>query len=68
MDVSTSMNYHRETFYLSVNFFDRYLGLVSDVKHNNVQLIGVTCLVIASKIEEEYGADIKEFAYLTGKE
>jgi cyclin E len=31
---------HRETFYLAVDFIDRYLGTTSDMPKTRVQLIG----------------------------
>jgi len=56
---------HRETFYLSADFFDRYMSRKIDVPKTKLQLIGVTCLFIASKIEEIYPPKLQEFAYVT---
>merc|ERR1719285_1597083 len=57
---------HRETFYLAVDFFDRYLGVTADpVPKNRLQLIGVSCLFIGAKIEEIYPPKLQEFAYVT---
>lgn len=56
---------HRETFYLAVDFIDRFLGSAPAVPKNRLQLIGVTCLFIASKIEEIYPPKLQEFAYVT---
>jgi cyclin E len=58
---------HRETFYLAVDFLDRYLGISSNVPKNRLQLIGVTCLFIGAKLEEIYPPKLQEFAYVTGK-
>ena len=57
---------HRETFYLAVDFLDRYLGLTDSVPKNRLQLIGVTCLFIGAKLEEIYPPKLQEFAYVTG--
>ncbi len=58
---------HRETFYLAVDFLDRYLGISSNIPKNRLQLIGVTCLFIGAKLEEIYPPKLQEFAYVTGK-
>lgn len=41
---------HRETYYLAMDYIDRYLSLHTDVPKNQLQLIGITCLFIASKV------------------
>merc|ERR1712002_133249 len=56
---------HRETFYLAVDFIDRFLSVAPAVPKNRLQLIGVTCLFIAAKIEEIYPPKLQEFAYVT---
>lgn len=56
---------HRQTFYLAVDFLDRYLGLAEPVPKNRLQLIGVTCLFIGAKLEEIYPPKLTEFAYVT---
>ncbi len=58
---------HRETFYLAVDFLDRFLGISSNIPKNRLQLIGVTCLFIGAKLEEIYPPKLQEFAYVTGK-
>lgn len=42
---------HRETFYLAQDFFDRFMLTQKDVNKNMLQLIGITSLFIASKLE-----------------
>merc|ERR1712042_209169 len=57
---------HRETFYLAVDFIDRFLGITADpVPKNRLQLIGVTCLFVGAKLEEIYPPKLQEFAYVT---
>lgn len=41
---------HRETYYLAMDYIDRYLSIHHDVPKNQLQLIGITCLFIASKV------------------
>ncbi|XP_050680525.1 G1/S-specific cyclin-E, partial [Leptidea sinapis] len=56
---------HRETFHLTVDYLDRYLTETLDVQKGSLQLIGITCLFIAAKVEEVYPPKIGEFAYVT---
>lgn len=42
---------HRETFFLAADFIDRYMTARDDVQKYQLQLIGVTALFIAAKIE-----------------
>lgn len=52
-----------ETLYLTVNLLDRYLE-VQAVRHQELQLIGVTVMFIASKFEEIYPPEVKDFVYI----
>jgi cyclin E len=56
---------NRDTYYLSVDFIDRYLSYQTDVPKQQLQLIGITCLFIAAKVEEIYPPKMSEFAYVT---
>jgi hypothetical protein len=42
---------HRETYYLAMDMFDRFMDARNNVRKEQLQLLGVTCLFIASKIE-----------------
>ena len=42
---------HRESYYLAIDFIDRYLLTVRDVQKQQLQLIGITALFIAAKLE-----------------
>ena len=55
----------RETFYLAIDFVDRFLSAEQDVPKQELQLIGITCLFIAAKIEEIYPPKLSEFSYVT---
>lgn len=56
---------HRETYYLAVDFVDRYLSVKHDIAKQRLQLVGTTALFIAAKMEEIYPPKISEFAYVT---
>jgi hypothetical protein len=55
-----------ETLFLSVNILDRYLSLRS-IKRQDLQLVGISAMLIASKYEEIYPPELKDFVYLTDK-
>lgn len=57
---------HRETYYLAVDFLDRFLtSKMMKINKTHLQLIGITCLFIGAKVEEIYPPKIGEFAYVT---
>lgn len=57
-----------ETFYLTVDIFDRYIQIPEQFVHKgNLQLIGVTALFIATKYEEMYSPSIGDYVYITDK-
>jgi len=51
LQVCEAFRLKRETFYLTVDFIDRYLSRVRDVSKPQLQLIGITALFIATKVE-----------------
>ncbi|XP_072881357.1 G1/S-specific cyclin-E2 isoform X1 [Hemitrygon akajei] len=56
---------HRETFYLAQDFFDRFMFTQENVHKSKLQLIGISSLFIAAKLEEIYPPKLNEFAYVT---
>lgn len=56
---------HRETYYLALDYLDRYLATNVSISKTCLQLIGITCLFIAAKVEEIYPPKLSEFAYVT---
>jgi cyclin B len=52
-----------ETLYLTVNLIDRYLER-KEVSRPKLQLVGVTCLLIASKYEEIYPPELRDLVYI----
>lgn len=66
MEVCEEFMLKRETLYISINFIDRYLQEVTYVvPKNELQLIGVTSMFIACKIEEVYIPRVNDFALST---
>ncbi|KAG9478781.1 hypothetical protein GDO78_012441 [Eleutherodactylus coqui] len=65
LEVSEVYSLHRETFYLAQDYFDRFMLTQKSVNKSMLQLIGVTTLFIASKLEEIYPPKLHEFAYVT---
>merc|ERR1712126_316262 len=56
----------QETLYCSVGILDRYMQVDCEkVPRKNLQLVGVTCMFIASKYEEMYAPEIGDFVYIT---
>uniref|UniRef100_H3D610 Cyclin E2 n=2 Tax=Tetraodon nigroviridis TaxID=99883 RepID=H3D610_TETNG len=65
LEVSEVYSLHRQTAYLAQDFFDRFMLTQEDVSKEHLQLLGITALFIASKMEEIYPPKICEFAYVT---
>ncbi|XP_073411130.1 G1/S-specific cyclin-E1 isoform X2 [Dendrobates tinctorius] len=62
MEVAELYKLHRETYYLAQDFFDRFLATQENMKYK-LQLIGVTCLFLAAKIEEIHPPRLHELSY-----
>lgn len=57
-----------ETLYTTVAVLDRYLqDNTRAVDRNSLQLVGVAAMLVASKYEEIYAPEIKDFVYITDK-
>ncbi|KAG5188919.1 cyclin-like protein [Tribonema minus] len=56
-----------DTLYLTVYVIARYLALTPAVTRSNLQLVGVTALLLASKYEEIYPPEIRDLVYMTDK-
>ncbi|KAK7877740.1 hypothetical protein WMY93_030554 [Mugilogobius chulae] len=65
LEVSEVYSLHRQTAYLAQDFFDRFMLTQDDMNKDYLQLVGITALFIAAKIEEIYPPKIFEFAYVT---
>lgn len=53
-----------ETLFITVRVIDRYLEKQL-VQKSKLQLVGVTALLIASKYEEIYPPEVKDFVFIT---
>jgi cyclin B len=64
VDVQLKFKLLPETLFLTINIIDRYLSKTKATKEN-LQLIGITSMLIACKYEEIYFPEIKDFIYMT---
>ncbi|CAM6044825.1 unnamed protein product [Sphagnum compactum] len=53
-----------ETLYLTTNLIDRYLS-VRSVSRKNLQLVGVTALLLAAKYEEIWAPEVHDFVFIS---
>lgn len=53
-----------ETLYLTVNILDRYLEK-SQIRRSKLQLVGVAAMSLASKYEEIYPPDLRDWVHIT---
>ncbi|XP_077570159.1 G1/S-specific cyclin-E1 [Stigmatopora nigra] len=65
MEVSEVYKLHRETYHLAQDYFDRFMATQNNVFKSTLQLIGISCLFIAAKVEEMYPPKVHQFAYVT---
>ena len=64
IQVQHHLNLCQETLYLTVSLLDLVLER-RDVDPDKLQLVGITAMLLASKLEEYYPADIKKLLHLT---
>ena len=62
MEVCSELTLKRETYHLSVNLCDRYMTLKANVRKEEYQLIGLTCMYISGKLEEIITPSIDDWA------
>ncbi|EAS02326.2 amine-terminal domain cyclin (macronuclear) [Tetrahymena thermophila SB210] len=65
MEVSEEFGLKRETYYIAVNLVDRMFSCKHNLQIKEFQLIGVTSLHIASKLEEIYPKRVEQFILST---
>ena len=66
VEVHLKFRLKTETLYLCVNIIDRYLER-AQVSRSKLQLLGVTCLLLAAKYEEIYPPEVRDLVYVTDK-
>lgn len=59
-------NMHISTYWLAVSLFDRF-ALTYEMKKEDVQIIGITILIIASKVEDIETIDYLEVSHMLSK-
>jgi len=64
VDVHIKFKLHTETFFLAVDIVDRYL-MNATATRANLQLVGVTAMLLAAKHEEIWPPEIKECIYIS---
>lgn len=57
----------QETLYLTVATMDRFLQVEPTIVRHDLQLVGLTCMFIASKFEEMYTPEIHDFVFMSDK-
>lgn len=55
-----------ETLFLTINLLDRYLACRSVVR-KNLQLVGVTAMLLACKYEEIWAPEVQDFVFISDK-
>ncbi len=61
-DVCADFLFKRDTYYLAVNYFDRYMSLDHKITRNKLQLLGITSLLVAAKMEEVFTPTVESLA------
>ncbi|ORC87428.1 putative CYC2-like cyclin, putative,cyclin 6 [Trypanosoma theileri] len=72
IDVHLKFKLHPETMYLAVNILDRYLSCVNTkrspgtyVARSQLQLVGITAMLLAAKYEEIWPPEVKECVHIS---
>lgn len=63
VEVACAYRLHRETVHLTIEYIDRFMSESARAMHmDRLQLIGMTALYLAAKVEEIYPPKLREFA------
>merc|ERR1711881_134634 len=66
IEVHSQFKLLQETLYMTVYVIDKFLQSEGySIKRNKLQLVGVTAMFLASKVEEMYAPEINDFVYIT---
>jgi len=66
IEVHLKFKLRDETLYLTVNIIDRFLER-QQVSRTKLQLVGCTAMLLASKYEEIYAPEIRDFVYISDR-
>ncbi|GAB2253005.1 hypothetical protein Droror1_Dr00005852 [Drosera rotundifolia] len=64
VEVTEDYSMVSDTLYLTVSYIDIFLSLCS-IKRTKLQLLGVSCMLVASKYEEVCPLHVEKFCYVT---
>nr|XP_004550179.1 cyclin-A1 [Maylandia zebra] len=64
-EVAQEFQLQAETLHLAINYLDRFLSLIGNVKRGKLQLVGTAALVIAAKYEEKSPPKLDQFVTIT---
>lgn len=67
VEVHWKFKLYPETLFLTVNLLDRFLSTKPNIARNQLQLVGVTCLLLAAKYEDIYAPEIKDIVHICDK-
>merc|ERR1712200_308142 len=66
IEVHSQFKLLQETLYMTVYVIDKFLQTEGySIRRNKLQLVGVSAMFIASKVEEMYAPEINDFVYIT---
>lgn len=66
IEVHTQFKLLQETLFMTVYVIDKFLQCEgSTISRDKLQLVGVTAMFLASKVEEMYSPEINDFVYIT---
>ena len=66
VEVNTKFELSPETFYLTINIIDRFLA-VKTVARRELQLVGISAMLTASKYEEIWAPEVNDFVCLSDR-
>merc|ERR1711935_203168 len=66
VEVHMKFNLQSAVLYTTVQLIDRFLGMQA-VTRSKLQLVGITAMLISSKMEEIYPPEVKDFVYISDK-
>jgi cyclin B len=66
VEVHMKFNLQAAVLYTTVQLIDRFLGMQA-VTRSKLQLVGITAMLISSKMEEIYPPEVKDFVYISDK-
>lgn len=66
VDVHIKFKLMPETLFLTVNLIDRFLES-KQVTRKHLQLVGVTAMLLASKYEEIWAPEVRDFVYISDR-